>query len=331
MNLKQFILAIFLILLIYEKENNYYSSATTKTSNTYQGTVKLIHYLENIEQDLIIKNELCSPQHVYYHQEEKYYKSLHPDGYKYFNCFGVKNKDRTNKYSLDDTQKGIINKASRFTNIPEIVLACLAFIESRFNPNAKSSVGAIGIGQFTPATLDTLRRFHTSPSKKALDSCRAKANLTSAEEKYCQVLESRLIASQDFNNFNKTLIKELPDGIKFIPTLKHSNLALSGYYLQYLLKQVVQYNTEIDYLTLEKQDQLDIIKLALAAYNAGPARVGRILSKVGKNKPITEYLVEVRKISSETQGHMDGIEDCVKNKSYLGPTAYERELKISCE
>lgn len=48
--------------------------------------------------------------------------------------------------------KGLIEKSAKQYGIRPSMLAALLFQESGFNPNARSPVGALGIGQFMPAT-----------------------------------------------------------------------------------------------------------------------------------------------------------------------------------
>ena len=78
------------------------------------------------------------------------------------------------------------------------------------------------------------------------------------------------------------------------------------------------------------ENEMNIVKMSLAAYNMGEGNVNKKLRKLLRNNPqpdLNKALKEVKKVSSESAGHMDGIERCIKDKTFEGPTKKERYQK----
>lgn len=241
-----------------------------------------------------------------------------PEAKKYFTCFA--------KHQLDEKQIQIIKIASKHFGVNDIMMACLFLMESRFDSKAQSAF-ASGIAQFTPATLKTIKAWNTMPSNASITACNK--DLSPAEKIYCKKIKARAKYSLHLEKLNKTLSKSgiIPGGIKFDLWDKYSSIVLSTMYMKKLIENVRFRTKPFSRSSDSFESEMKIVKMALAGYNMGEGNVNskiRKLKKKNQKIDLSMALKEVKSVSAESAGHMDGIERCIRDKNFEGPTSKER-------
>jgi hypothetical protein len=236
----------------------------------------------------------------------------------YFSCYS--------KHQLDEKQIEIIKEASKHFGVNDIMMACLFLMESRFDPKAQSPF-ASGIAQFTPQTLKTIKSWNTKPSDSSLRACQKELNKD--EQIYCDKIKQRMEFSTQFEKMNKILVdkKLIPSGVRFDLWDKYSSIVLSTMYMKKLIDNVRLKTKPFSRDSDSFENEMKIVKMALAGYNMGEGNVNSKINKLKRNNAqvnLTMALKEVKKVSAESAGHMDGIERCIRDKNFEGPTDKER-------
>lgn len=245
---------------------------------------------------------------------------------RYFECFKV------GPHKLNPTQKKTIEIVSKHYNLPSPLMSCTLFIESRFNTQAISPVGANGLAQFMPETLLTIVSLNTPPTKAQLQGC-SKEKLSASEQTYCNALyeQQRYVALWTGLQGKLKTEKLLKDKFQFNPFSSVDSIAMSGMYLNYILSTIDQRSG----LAQGKQGNERLIseyKLTMAAYNRG---LGKIASMIQKQKETIgrvdlDQIVDEIRINKETSEYMDAIERCLVKNDFRQPMSASPEKTIAC-
>ena len=244
----------------------------------------------------------------------------------YFQCF------KLHRNSLSDKQKKIISITSKHYNLPYPLIACTLFIESRFNIHAISHAGAHGLAQFMPETLSTIVALNTPPTKAQLRGCQSE-KLSDSEMNYCQALyeQQRYVAlwTSLQGKLNRTKLSK--GKFQFDPFSPTESIAMSGMYLHYLLNRIDQ-KTNAPRGKMFNERVMSEYKLALAAYNRGPGKIGQLIQKQKEQTGAVnlEEIVSMIRINKETAEHMDAIEKCLTKNDYRQPINMIPEKTITC-
>jgi len=83
---------------------------------------------------------------------------------RYFDCY------RQGDYVFNVGWRRFYDEVAELYQLPKAFLACISFIESRFNPNAKSPKGARGVAQLMPDNIDYLENLISPPT--AIADCK---------------------------------------------------------------------------------------------------------------------------------------------------------------
>ncbi len=237
---------------------------------------------------------------------------------RYFQCYA--------NHSLDEKQIEIIKIASKHFGINDIMMACLFLMESRFDPKAQSPY-ASGLAQFTPQTLSTIKSWNTMPSNASITAC--EKDLNAQEKIYCAKIKQRRKFSLHFKKINQKMKTTglIPGGVKFNLWDKYSSIVLSAMYMKKLIDNVRLRTEDFERSNDPLESEMKIVKMALAGYNMGEGNVNSKIERLkttDENINLTMALKEVKKVSTESAGHMDGIERCIRSKNFEGPTEKER-------
>lgn len=115
----------------------------------------------------------------------------------------------------------LIESSAKSFNIPTTLLACLIFRESRFDVNARSSTGAMGLGQHLSGTMkhitDILRPGKEEDTKKLLEI----AN-TPIAERIADKKVTAAMAQKDLN-YAKTVLRDREFRLKWEEHFKNQN------------------------------------------------------------------------------------------------------------
>lgn len=254
------------------------------------------------------------------------YKSQ-PELERYFDCFKV------GEHKLGRNEKKAIEIVSKHYNLPSPLMSCTLFIESRFNPQAISPVGANGLAQFMPETLLTIVSINSPPTKAQLSGCNKKEKFTEAEMTYCNALyeQQRYVALWTELQTKMKAEGLLKGKFQFNAFSSIESIAMSGMYLNYILTTIDQRSGLPKGKNMNER-MIDEYKLTLAAYNRG---LGKIASMIQKQKESPEgvnlsKIVDDIRINKETSEHMDAIERCLTKNDYRQPMSATPEKTIAC-
>lgn len=253
---------------------------------------------------------------------------------KYLDCYVVepgRMKVVTDKYLP------LIAQAAKDFDIPQTLLACLIFRESRFNINARSGSGAIGLGQHLRGTMADVTRvigddFGDIPKLQALHkelSERPEASLSSQELKDMRYAKTRMMgatqAAQWKNYYSNLASKRLHKGpapkVVSTKTITTPSIAIgaTAFYLQSIL---IHFQKTLDpTLSLEQSDKdtrnYDALLAAAGAYNMGPGAASGMLENIRPPNP-KKWIERLKKSNEETAGHILSIQNCLSSPSASG-------------
>jgi hypothetical protein len=245
---------------------------------------------------------------------------------RYFDCFKV------GQHRLNPHQKKVIEVVSKHYNLPSPLMSCTLFIESRFNTEAISPVGAHGLAQFMPETLLTIVSINTPPTKAQLEGCK-KTKLSQSENIYCSALveQQRYVALWTSLQSKLKAEKLLKDKFQFNPFSSTDSIAMSGMYLNYILTTIDQRSGYAQ----GKQGNERLIseyKLTMAAYNRGLGKIASMIQRQKENMGVVDLdkIVDEIRINKETSEYMDAIERCLVKNDFRQPISASPEKTIAC-
>lgn len=249
---------------------------------------------------------------------------------KYLDCYVVepgRMKIVTEKYLP------LIAQAAKDFDIPQTLLACLIFRESRFDINARSGSGAIGLGQHLRGTMADISRvvgddFSDVPKLQALhDSMSGReSGLSTQELKDMRYAKARMMGATQLaqwkNYFENLSAKELHKGpspkVVSTKTITTPSIAIgaTAFYLQSIL---IHFQKTLDpTLSLEQSDKdarnYDALLAAAGAYNMGPGAASGMLEDIRPPNP-KKWIERLKKSNQETAGHILSIQNCLTSPS----------------
>lgn len=257
----------------------------------------------------------------------------------YFYRFRKNCSDETYSAFIKEYKKYIQIAAKHF-DIPFPILACLIFRESRFDPLAKSDVGAFGLGQFMPHTKEHISRILsdgkklTSSQLTDFESYQIKVNLgetlTSRERRdhsyYSKKASLHALQARWRNYFAELQsdpeYKKSPYAKYKTPTaftetgarLPPMAIGATALYVRYLLKNGVGGAPSPG----DKNDPLVYIALT-GAYNMGLGTALRLTRKMEAHSA-QNWIDALSKIK-ESRFHMESIRRCMAKNETAGPVA----------
>lgn len=234
------------------------------------------------------------------------------------------NVDEVNYYK--DTYKPLILSASTIYGVPYSFQSCLIYKESRFDHEAKSHVGALGIAQFTEDTYKFLVRA-LKIGKKRLELDNKENNLSSGikilekseYESYVdfnvQTFKFMYVMWQNYLKFNN--LKDLKlDSSKYKETIYNPEYAIgfSSMYLYYIKKRV-QFNLNIS-MSDEEINHPEFFLSVAGAYNQGVRRLIRAVSNGGRVPRFNKWIKYQSRIL-ETKNYIKDIRTCMVSETGL--------------
>lgn len=248
---------------------------------------------------------------------------------KYFDCYVVE----PGRFKIVvDQYMPLISQASKDFDIPQTLLACLIFRESRFNVDAKSPTGAIGLGQHLRGTMADISRvidddFNDIPKLQALHnslSQRPETSLTAQELKDLRYAKTRMtgaVQAEQWKSYFKNLsAKKLHKGaapkVVSTKTIKNPSIAIgaTAFYLQSIL---IHFKKTLDpTLSLAQSDSdkrnYDALLAAAGAYNMGPGAASGMLESI-RPPSAKKWIERLKKSNEETAGHILSIQNCLSS------------------
>ncbi len=252
---------------------------------------------------------------------------------KYLDCYVVepgRMKVVTEKYLP------LIAQASKDFDIPETLLACLIFRESRFDIKARSGSGAIGLGQHLRGTMADISRvvgddFSDIPKLQALHNTLSgrESSLSPQDIKDMRYAKTRMMGATQAAQWNnyfaslsaKRLHKGPPPKVVSTKTITTPSIAIgaTAFYLQSIL---IHFQKTLDpSLSLEQSDKgsrnYDALLAAAGAYNMGPGAASGMLEDIRPPNP-KKWIERLKKSNEETAGHILSIQNCLSSPSASG-------------
>lgn len=242
----------------------------------------------------------------------------------YFSCYKV------GQGRLTSDQKRAINLSAEHFGIPEALLACFLFVESRFNSDAKSPEGAQGFAQITPDTLVTIKTLNSHPEKQIQKDCMETQVSTQENYAYCYQIQRREAFARGWDRLAKKfkssgLIKNTR--IAFNVKSSISSIAMGAMLYSFFYREI---EGQMKAQVKTPADQLKIFKLALAAYNRGPDVVSDEIERLGGKPKLDRLLADVTNIP-ETESHVGGVGRCMERENFGGPTRSEIGGAAACK
>ncbi len=248
---------------------------------------------------------------------------------------GVNTKN-VNKYIT--TYKPLILNASYIFKIPFSFQSCLIFKESRFDKNALSPVGAMGIAQFTKDTYHFLSRALRigqisleKEGKKILDTGEFSFVESNSSElsypKYNTKIFTKMHKMWQTYLINNDL-KEInlnPRSFKNVLYKPEYSIGLSSMYLYYL-KHRIKYGMG-KYINNNDLNNPDFILSIAGAYNQGPRRVLRAIRK--NNAPKFLTLIAYQSKIKETKDYISSIRSCMRKTKKNSNANYTSKKHLS--
>ncbi len=279
---------------------------------------------------------------------------------------------RSRKNCKDDHHENYLNEyqhyvrdAAKAFQIPEPMLSCLLFIESRWDADAKSGSGAVGIAQFMPNTADTVGAIISSlgQSEKQFENLeqlqdafqeKVRSNLKKEKQNkpidpitkqeranfvYANtVLKNRGLALDwksyiDLLKVDPAFVKANPQQAKSqgyptrfnVAKAKEPHLAIGASAL-YLKHIMLTFQNQLDADIIEGKDQMLHFMVAVTgAYNMGPGNGLKLLGRP-PSKKTRDWVTKLGKYS-ETKQHMEYIKRCMEKGNTIPPVVMKKEEK----
>lgn len=229
----------------------------------------------------------------------------------------------------------LIKTAAASFDIPETLLACLIFRESRFNIHAKSSAGAIGLGQHLRGTMTHISNIlkpgnpkqtanlleiskmtiEEQMSAKKRTAGEARKSLRFARTKL-EDREHRLGWESYFENLeDRKLHRGAVPRVVNVATIKDPKIAI-GATAMYMRMIIYHFKKTLDQdLRIDQNDDNDpnyyMTLAAAGAYNMGYGAAQKILSPI--EPPNRKKWVEaLARSNEETAAHVLSIQNCIR-------------------
>jgi hypothetical protein len=242
--------------------------------------------------------------------------------FRYMKCYLPKNR------KLENAQEymKLIEAAAREFDFPTAFLACLIFRESAgFDPNAKSSAGAQGLGQFLGVTAKFVNGIIRSGNLDRDDELRFKKiyidRKSDKEEKVWaeSVLRNFELARRwkayfaRLNAQNLTTLKQAPEGFTIADARSPQKaIGAAALYLRFIFEFMDDELNSRGKLNLGSRNEPkpDTLLVVGGAYNMGHGAAVKRLSKTAASLPAWHQ--RLRRSNRETQNHMDSIQNCMQ-------------------
>ncbi len=248
----------------------------------------------------------------------------------------------------------LIAVASRTFEIPQTLLACLIFRESRFDVNARSKSGAMGLGQHLAGTMTTITNTiekpeSSSPQEKTrvgkirkrledIDNGVIK-NETPQDRQDRAYLATRAEMrfqrtnwEQYYNNLRSQGLHKggITPRVVNEAALKDPAIAIgaTAFYLQSILL-VFQKRLDSDLVIRNsdrQQPNYDLLLAAAGAYNMGPYEASKILGKLPEPPDRKKWVGALAKSNEETAGHILSIRNCIESSGSKGENAWKAPI-----
>jgi hypothetical protein len=252
---------------------------------------------------------------------------------KYLDCYVV---EPGRMKIVTEQYLPLIAQAAKDFDIPKTLLACLIFRESRFDINARSGTGAIGLGQHLRGTMADISRvvgddFSDLPKLQALHSSLSSrdSSLSAQELKDMRYARTRIMGATQaaqwknyFTNLSSLkLHKGPPPKVVSTKTITTPSIAIgaTAFYLQSIL---IHFQKTLDpTLSLEQSDKdsrnYDALLAAAGAYNMGPGAASGMLEEIRPPNP-KKWIERLKKSNEETAGHIQSIQNCLSSPAASG-------------
>jgi len=252
---------------------------------------------------------------------------------KYLDCYVV---EPGRMKIVTEQYLPLIAQAANDFDIPKTLLACLIFRESRFNINASSGTGAIGLGQHLRGTMADISRvvgddFSDLPKLQALHRSLSsrESSLSAQELKDMRYARTRIMGATQaeqwknyFTNLSSLkLHKGPPPIVVSTKTITTPSIAIgaTAFYLQSIL---IHFQKTLDpTLSLEQSDKdfrnYGALLAAAGAYNMGPGAASGMLEDIRPPNP-KKWIERLKKSNEETAGHILSIQNCLSSPAASG-------------
>ncbi|CAN5474035.1 hypothetical protein BH10BDE1_BH10BDE1_26110 [soil metagenome] len=261
---------------------------------------------------------------------------------RYLECYSTE-KGRYDKIQKDYLP--IIESAAKEFEVPQTLLACLIFRESRFDINARSSTGAMGLGQHLKGTMQyltqLLKPMDASTLKRSTDDIvlseqelAAKNGNSLGQAKKDRALAKTRLTNRlhtigwesYFANLDKRKMHSGPVPRVISPaTIKDPRIAI-GATAMYLKMILYDFRESLD-LDLrvsnhdKQQPNYHLLLAAAGAYNMGPGAAIKILGPI--EPPDREkWVAALAHSNEETAKHILSIQRCIESSSSKRENAF---------
>lgn len=273
---------------------------------------------------------------------------------RYLECYVVE-PGRWNV--VERTYLPLIKSAAISFDIPETLLACLIFRESRFDINARSSSGAIGLGQHLKGTMTHITNIlkpikqeaveeHLETSKMSLkDQMKAKKRSAGEASKslaYARTKlndrEFRLKWEEYFRNLeSRKLHRGNTPRVVSTGNIQDPKIAI-GATAMYLRMIISHFKKTLDQdLRIDQSDENGpnyYVNLAAAgAYNMGYGAAQKILNPI-EPPDRKKWVDALAKSNEETAAHILSIKNCIRAPSSKEGSAWNGPIgsdSYACE
>jgi hypothetical protein len=236
--------------------------------------------------------------------------------------------NKTNITALEKEYWPMIETAAREFQVPRTLLACLLFRESRFNRNATSSTGAIGLGQQMPDNIRYLSNIIGMRPRQ--DDIQKYQELASLTPRTAQEREDKSYATTRLKNANLSAMWQsyfsrltssghhkgpAPRSLNqtTVRTPAHA-IGASALYMRIIL---LHFNEELDNELVEKtsreNSQFKAWLASAGAYNMGPGAASRLIKRAGVQRDPEAWLRVLSRSNAETRDHILSIRRCAAN------------------
>ncbi len=257
---------------------------------------------------------------------------------RYVTCYQLETSEK--KYYFE--YERYIKAAAREFGIPLTLFTCLLFRESRFNKNARSRSGALGLGQFTGsgasfvANVLTSGRLAERKKKTCLDKEKAKSEKSLEDRKNCDladIKQGNLELTASWNSYFSAISDSSGKGKMVAPLTFSKNLArqpipaigAAALYLRYIIDQLqeqVEKTSSPNQPAIPPEKNLSLLLTAVGAYNFGHNGALSLAEKTASNDA-TEWVKSLKNAKLETSKHIESIANCAAGTAG-GPTqAYQ--------
>ena len=270
---------------------------------------------------------------------------------RYLECYTTED----GRYDLVAKQyMPLIAVASRTFEIPQSLLACLIFRESRFDINACSKSGAMGLGQHLSGTMTTITNTIEKPEPRSPQEkeriAKIKRRLEAIDngeiknETIQDRQDRRYLATRAEMRFQRHNWEMYFDNLKSqnlrrggpTPRVVNENaladpaiaIGATAFYLQSILL-VFQNKLDSDLIIRNSDRQApnyDLLLAAAGAYNMGPYEASKILAKLPEPPDRKKWVDALAKSNEETAGHILSIRNCIESSDSKEGNAWKAPI-----